>query len=329
MEFDLGDVVVMVESGQADEALAAFKATRANYPGSVLSKLPDADGQPCHFVALTGARVQGDQPSAPEERGKLSKQQQAALRGDIKKFVRESADEVRAAREQLESAVTRSSVSDAYSKSLALDTALDHLKDMCADGLEEAVAGFELSEEETDSSESTTNAEGRDTRAYSERRDQALGQFAGVAAKGGLGKLFSKSKIKAAGDELLSATDSLVESRGADLVDELVDRARPLLVQRESEKIERNWVSAVAQLSKATDVALSGLTTPTGIDASATVRPWTKGTPEPRHYVVADPGMLDQLDLEFDATQVGVEGFDGVYVLQAQHALSKASLAHD
>lgn len=329
MEFDLGDVVVIAESNQADEALAAFKSTRANYPGSVLSKLPDADGQPCHFVALTGARVQGDQLSTPTEQGEVSKEQQAALRENIKKFVRESADDVRVTREQLESAVTRSSVADAYSKSLGLDAALDNLENTCAEGLAEAVAGFELSEGATDSSESTTNAEGRDTKAYSERRDQALGQFAGVAAKGGLGKLFSKSKIKVAGDELLSATDSLVESRGADLVDELVDRARPLLVQRESEKNEREWASAVAQLSKATDAALSGLATLAGIDASATVRPWTAGTPKPRHYVVADPGTLDQLALEFDATQVGVEGFDGVYVLQAQHALSKASLAHD
>lgn len=315
------DVVLIVDSRESSEVLAAWEAAKTDAPASVLAKLPDVDGKACRYVALTGKQVADSLPTKDSDEDQLSDKDRKALRTGITNFVRENAEDVRGARAEIQAAVTEQSAAKAFSGSLALDSATDRLQVTCESSLEDVVAEIDLSSDPTGTPDNPVVVEKLQT-----ERDSALSEFAAASSKGGFGKLLAKSKIKNAGDQLLAATDSLVGARASELIEALIIKAEPLLVRARTDAQVREFDRAIADLSKATDAAATNLTQALGIDSGAIERPWTSGTPQPRHYVVAEAQVLDQLDLSIDATKVPTQDFEGVYVLQAQHALSAAAL---
>lgn len=318
---DSVDVVLLVEAKESDEVLAAWEAAKIDAPASVLAKLPDAEDKACRYVALTGKRIDINLPDKDGSDDQLSEDDRAVLRTGLTDFVREKAEDVRAARAEVAAAVQSQSAANAFAGSIALDSAMDRLEVTCESGLPEAVATLDESAEPTDA---PASVEARD--AAQAKRDSALGEFAGASSKGGLGKLLAKSKIKTAGDGLLAATDAFVGARAAELIEDLIIQAEPLVRQSNEEARGQVLSQAVADLSEVTDLAASDLAQLSGVDPARIDRPWTSGVPRPRRYVIAESQILDQLELSIDVTKVPTEGFEGVYVLQAQHGLSASAL---
>ena len=149
-------------------------------------------------------------------------------------------------------------------------------------------------------------------------------------SKGGLGKLFAKAKLKRSGDELLKATDSYVNGQGAELIDELTELAQPLVDEAREDQLQQAIAEESSNLVKQARAAASKLElAKSGKDAKIS-RSWTSGSPAPRNYLLVSNLVHPTLNIDeireasFFALPAGE--LDGAYVLQAQYALSKASV---
>ena len=169
-----------------------------------------------------------------------------------------------------------------------------------------------------------------DLEALTKARTVALSEFVLANSKGGLGKLFAKAKLKRSGDELLKATDSYVNGQGAELIDELTELAQPLVDEAREDQLQQAITEDSSNLVKQARAAASKLELAKSGKPVKISRSWTSGSPAPRNYLLVSNLVHPTLNIDeireasFFALPAGE--LDGAYVLQAQYALSKASV---
>lgn len=348
------DVVLLVPQAQAAELLAAWATVKVDAPASVLSRLPDAEGAACRYVALGGTALNGPElPSVGSEASVFGSDDSDAdddAEGDdidydalwdfLSARIRASASEVQEARDKVAAAVAEGSATKALSANTALDKALDEFRayilSQTADLMREFEGAGEIftpTEGAEDEGSDVERGQEVDLDPLAETKTAALGDFVVASSKSGLGKLFSKSKLRSSGQEFLAATDAYVEDYKIDVIGQMTVYSDMMIpfVRREIMQGDAKAFSVDLERELTEN---AGALAPLAIgDATKIDRPWTAGTPAPRTYLLASSLVLDSFDADSFASDpssgvftVPAEDLGGAYILQAQYALSKTAV---
>ena len=352
------DLVLMLNSSattsgkQIADALAAWLKIKMPAPASVLAELPDSEGRICRYVALGCATVTATADAcdlAPSETPEFDLAAvQVAVRAQLA---------AKAA-----SAVSAVAAKDAAG-ALAAAAQAANLEQLLAaeQRLTESLAaidfelptklGESLTELVTQAIESTTSSDGAaaDEQISAATRNQYLGELITMLTKGGLGKLFGRSRTAALTESIaqaaladvqraLAATVETATSQVPDVVNEVVaatvlrhDEKRAAALERAERERTTKWQGQIRSATKSVNVW------PT-VSTAGITRAWGGPVPAPRTYVVTNTAsalindndeMITVIDLRDNtATESVVDLRDNANLqeLRAQILLAQYSL---
>lgn len=330
------DLVLLVDQTTAVAGLSAWSVVKAEAPASVLSRLPDTNGSVCRYVALTGEYISLSGNDSGFQDEPLSEDQ---LRFAMRDLVREQVDDIRSIRANIEQVVALGSPSEALERFTELDQALielqrssyreveSYLRRYITDGNELAVDT--AANEETDL---TARIKDVDLEQLKQNLNHALSEFLLIGSKTGLGKLFTKSKLKQSGGQLLDTTDAYIDGVASELIAELIQTAVPLSAGICDEVKQVELSKTTNKLIKLVEKYLVEPSPFAGRTGMVIDRAWTVGIPDPRHYLLASSHMVELLgslvselpksNLQLVATEVDDQ--PGMLILKAQYALAKS-----
>lgn len=344
------DLVLMM-NGDAEPsakagALGAWLHVKMPAPPSVLGELPDVSGKICRYVAI-GSRSLGDveatgvepeQESVTADAAVVIPAVKSALVAAANKTVsviaaNDAASALCAAAEDLDaSALLRAEshlaqaltdVSRQLSKQLS-----DSLPQLVEVELEVAVggdaergsaAGDEVKRESAESGETGDQAAAADGSASlgapAEDRTEAVSQLVLLASKGGLSKMFSRSRMTGIAQSVSAAArrdvDAVVQKAIAPVAHQIPDQVAAGIARREEQhqaardaqqtqaalESDDQWRRALAACRD--EVALWP-----AVDTSNVRRSWGGSAPAPRQYVVGSESALRGLPDDDDSLSV-------------------------
>jgi len=362
----------------AAQALGAWVQIKAPAPASVLGELPDAQGRICRYVAIGAQSVEpaGEAVAAIDSTAPVTDPEVESLAADVQSRLSERAKntpeltaaktaavEIGDAGERADTAaVLRADAQLSASlealrreagRSLRLDLA-DLISTTVADNGEIAESAAATGDSAPDDSEPDGSApdkgvsDGSTPSATPElRRTDAVAALAMLTSKGGLAKMFGRSRMAAAAQAATAAANREVDAQLEQLVGDvaagLAEQVRAKLTetrQREYEVQEHRAVSRQAKAALALDASVAKATRDVQIwppvDTAGVKRSWGGSAPAARRYVVksADAateisesdGILTVIDLRDPAPESGAQRPAAV-VLLAQYGLPLSALS--
>ena len=326
------DLVLMM-NGDAEPsakagALGAWLHVKMPAPPSVLGELPDVSGKICRYVAI-GSRSLGDveatgvepeQESVTADAAVVIPAVKSALVAAANKTVsviaaNDAASALCAAAEDLDaSALLRAESHLAQ----ALTDVSRQLSKQLADTLPQLVEA-ELESAAQSGAESpavTAEADGADgLGAPADDRTEAVSQLVLLASKGGLSKMFSRSRMTGIAQSVSAAArrdvDVAVKKAIAPVAHEVPDQVAAGIARREEEQQAARVAQQVQAAEQADEQWRLALATcrdevvlwPT-VDTSNVRRSWGGSAPAPRQYVVGSEAALRGLPDDDDSLSV-------------------------
>ena len=326
------DLVLMM-NGDAEPsakagALGAWLHVKMPAPPSVLGELPDVSGKICRYVAI-GSRSLGDveatgvepeQEPVTTDAAVVIPAVKSALVAAANKTVsviaaNDAASALCAAAEDLDaSALLRAESHLAQ----ALTDVSRQLSKQLADTLPQLVEA-ELESVAQSGAESpavTAEADGADgLGAPADDRTEAVSQLVLLASKGGLSKMFSRSRMTGIAQSVSAAArrdvDVAVKKAIAPVAHEVPDQVAAGIARREEEQQAARVAQQVQAAEQADEQWRLALATcrdevvlwPT-VDTSNVRRSWGGSAPAPRQYVVGSEAALRGLPDDDDSLSV-------------------------
>lgn len=324
------DLVLMMNGKATAEAkaaaLGAWLHVKMPAPPSVLGELPDVEGKICRYVAIGSATVNPAAPSVTETSvEELTIDEPAtvsAVRADVAQAAtktvsvtaaNDAASALCAAAEDLDAAALLRAENHLAE---ALTDVSRQLAKVLADSLPKIIderldAGVDVAM----AAESETAEAGQTQVPAAEDRTQAVSQLVLLASKGGLSKMFSRSRMVGVAESVAAAArrDVAVAINQAIVpvdhevpgqVSAAIARRAAAAAARRDEVSAANAQLADESWSAAMAKCRDQVTLWPRVDTSGVRRSWGGSAPSPRHYVVGSESALRGLPDDDDALSV-------------------------
>lgn len=319
------DVVLLLTGApgpteQAD-ALAAWLHVKMPAPASVLGELPAADGQICRYVAL-GAQAlssESEGDSTPQDSQLPLEMSDEAittvteqLRARVTNAVKQH-ELVTKAREQvsaLSAAATKADTAEVLSAEATLteqlaamghklpiaamvetEAALEELPDPADFGRGADTVSDEAAPVEQASTDTTIS------------RSEAVSALVMLTSKGGLSRMFTRSRIAGAAEVVATAAsrdlDALVQGALANAAEDLDSEVRVVYATKQAKEATKRVEERQSRRDEQSAgrdqrlrSAVARVAVWPSIDATKVRRSWGGGVPAARRYVVASPALV-------------------------------------